>query len=233
MKEILLLGYARENSTRIPYKMTTAFGEYGNSLYDIYLNKYINISKRDNPFTRVVMALNPKDKQLWEKTIDEKLPIIERNDYSSNAPADFKAREMFHFLENCDEEYVMWVNACFPFLEVETILKIGNLFAECPNIDGLHCVRKKHNWFWNEDGTIINPDNEPNVHTQNIRPILESVHCVHIYNREYLLDNGTYWPFKKDNPYLYLVDDDIEFFDIDTENEFDIAERIWQSRYRL
>ena len=121
----------------------------------------------------------------------------------------------------------MWINACYPLLKINTILDIVNFFNECPSIEGLHCVQSKKNWFWNKDGLILNPDKKPNIHTQNMSPIYESVHCLHIYKRKYLLDNERYWSFTKDDPYLYVVDEDVQFLDIDTQLEFDILEEIW------
>jgi hypothetical protein len=53
--------------------------------------------------------------------------------------------KVYHYLNNFNEEYVMWVNGCFPFLKEDTIIEIANYFKNS-NLYGLHCVKKVYNW---------------------------------------------------------------------------------------
>ena len=58
-KSLLLLGYAREGSTRIKDKMIIPFGN--TTLFDLYMSKFEDISKRDNPFSNITMAICESD----------------------------------------------------------------------------------------------------------------------------------------------------------------------------
>jgi len=66
MREMILLGMAREESTRIKDKMTRPFGD--TTLFDIHLSFLTTIASMEgSPFTKVVLALNKNDKKLWDR----------------------------------------------------------------------------------------------------------------------------------------------------------------------
>lgn len=227
-KDILLLGYAREKSTRVKNKMTRQFGD--TSLYDIYLSKLEKIKERENPFSDIIMAISPSDTELWSKSLDSKIKIVKRNKYSVESGISNDCRKVYHYLEDFNQEYVMWINGCFPFLKVDTILDIAKFFIGS-KIDGLHCVKRRYTWFWDyKKRTIVNKENAGKISTVYFNPTLESVHCIHIYKRKYLLENNSYWKFVRNDPYLYEVDDNIEFLDIDNDVEFRLCEEIYKSR---
>lgn len=227
MRDIILLGMAREESTRIRDKMTRPFGD--TSLFEIYLNKLIKISKmRNSPFSRVILALNKNDEILWSLShnLPSPLEVIERSDWSVQEAT--KPSDLFHYLKDYDEEYIFRLNACFPFITPETILFGAEYFKNNPNIKSMTCVKERNNWFWdpqtNKSLTLGDPS-----HTtmQQSKMIYESVHCYHILNRKSLLKD-ILWQLKPNDPHLYVVSDSIEYIDIDTETEFQIAEAVWK-----
>lgn len=223
-KNILLIGTAREGSTRIPKKMIRPFGN--KSLYEIYLQKFEQISEMNHPFNNIIMAVNKSDRTLWNMSKDAKIKIIERNDTSISQNA--KISEIYHFLNDFKEEYVMHVNGCFPFLKPETIIEIATFFKNNDNIKSLTCAKKRFNHFWNlETKKPINNKDKRCLSTQNIPPILESVLFIMMYNREYMLKNECYWNLTHYNPYIYVVPDSEECLDIDTELEFKVCEALW------
>jgi len=228
MSSLLLLGTAREKSTRIPEKMTRPFGN--TTLFDIYLKKLEEVAAENHPFDEMIMAVSPLDRVIWEKSRTADVRIVERNQASIEAGGESPASVVLNFLRDFPQQYVFWVNGCFPFLRPETIIAVAKFFRD-RRLKGLHCVRARRNWFWDfKKRTPLNFGDEPNVATQNISPLLESVHCLHIYDREYLLNNNRYWPLTPDNPYLYEVEESAEFLDIDTELDFTICERLHQGR---
>ena len=229
MKKLLLLGYAREGSTRVKNKMLRQFN--GNTLFNLYMEKFENINKYQNPFSNIKMAICKNDKNLWDMAKSYNVDIIERSEYSAKASIDKDCKKVYHYLKNVEEANIMWVNGCFPFLTESTINNIGRYFVKRGNVRGLHCVKQKYSWIWDiHKRSIINSENIGKISTVHFKPYLESVHCCHIYNKNYLLNYNSYWPFTKDNPYLYDVEDTIEFMDIDTEMEFKYFENIWKSR---
>ena len=77
-KSILILGTAREESSRLEDKMTRKFDK--TSLYRIYLNKLEKIYNSLSYPTAI--SINKNDKRLWEATKNTSIEIIERNDKS-------------------------------------------------------------------------------------------------------------------------------------------------------
>jgi len=224
-REILLIGSAREKSTRTKDKMTRPFAD--TSLYEIYLRKFEQIAKMNNPFSDIIMAVNRNDKTLWDKSKDAEIKIVERSDFSVSQDAK-KASEIYHFLTDFTESYVMHVNGCFPFLKPENIIKIATFFKKNDNIKSLTCAKKRFNHFWElKTKQPINNKDKKCLSTQNIPPILESVLYIMLYNRKYMLKNDCYWDLTPYNPYLYVVPDNEECLDIDTELEFRICEALW------
>lgn len=229
---ILLLGYAREGSTRVKNKMIQPFGN--TTLFDLYMEKFYYIAtNKEHPFSNIIVAIGESDRTLWkkakswEKSSNKHLKIINRSDYSINASITDDCAKVYHYLKDFDEEYVMWVNGCFPFLKEDTIIKVANYFKE-NNLNGLHCVKSVYNWIWNpRTGLLINRENARKISTVHFEPYFESVHCFHIYKRKYLLKRNSYWSFKKDNPYLYEIKDGIEFMDIDTQEDFDRCKYVY------
>lgn len=225
MKKILLLGMAREGSTRCPNKMVRDFN--GTTIFDIYLQKLQEINEAcfANLFSDVAIAVSSNDKTLWNIANSYPLRLIERNNVSIKQGA--KLNEVFNYLEDCKQDYVMWVNGCFPYLQTETISCAGAFFKETDSVKGLHCIKKRSNWFW-LNNKPLNIKSKSHSRTQDSLPIYESVHCFHIFNRKYLLDNCAYWDFTEDNPYLYEVEDGVEFLDIDTELDFEICNALYK-----
>lgn len=218
---MLVVGMAREKSTRCPNKMARSFAD--TTLFDIYLKKLETLSRL---FPDIIIAVNKNDKILWEKANNSMLTVKERPD-SSIAPASVLSSN-FSFLKDYDQEFVLWVNGCFPFLKPLTVIEAVVCFVGIDNIKSLHCVREVKNWFWNEEEQPITIRSKNLSRTQDAIPLYESVHCFHIFRRKYLLDHCAYWDFTKNNPYLFKVENSQEFLDIDTELDFDICENLYK-----
>ena len=224
--KLFLLGTAREKSSRMENKMTRPFVD--SSLYEIYLKKFETITKTKHPFDNIGMAINRNDKVLWAVSQNTKVPIIERSDQSVTGIR--RRSEELHFLEGREEDCVMWINGCLPFLKPETIIKAATFFKSASgDIKSLTSVKYRYNWFWDsETKEAINNKDPKCVSTQGSPPLLETVHAFHIFSRQNLLENDSYWNLEKNDPYLYVVEDNREFLDIDTELDFKLCEILWQ-----
>lgn len=227
MRDILLIGTAREKSTRIKNKMNRPFGD--TTLFEIYLKKLEQISRMDNPFSNIIMAVSKTDKTLWRMSRDSRIEIVNRSSFSVSDKATLSS-ELYHFLRDFKEDYVLHVNGCFPFLKPETIIEIGNTF-KARDDKSLMCVKKRYNYFFNsQDHKPINNKDKRCLSTQAITPLLEGVLSVIIYNRKFTLENDYYWNYTKNNPYLYILPDSIECLDIDTQVEFDVCQELYNAR---
>jgi CMP-N-acetylneuraminic acid synthetase len=220
-QSLLILGTARESSSRIEDKMTRKFLD--TNLYKIYLKKLESLS----PQYKVVMAINKNDTKIWDLTQNTSLEVIERNDKSVAKGISTRSEEL-HFLKDRPETHILWVNGCLPLLKVELIKQIAD-FYYLNDIDSLHLIKKRTNWFWGMDKLPINNTDPKCVSTQGCPHIYESIHAIQLFNKENLLTNNSYWNYTNDkDPYLYEVEDSLDFFDIDSEFEFQLAEKIYK-----
>ena len=89
---------------------------------------------------------------------------------------------------------------------------------------------KRNNWFWDTKYKPINNPDPQCVSTQGCPHVYESIHALQLFNRENLLKNNSYWGYENDkDPYLYEGGDDLQFFDVDNEFEFKLAEEIYRN----
>ena len=223
MESMLILGTARQQSSRIPTKMTRPFAD--KSLYEIYVQKLETIKSITGLPTAI--AINKHDSIIWSLTKNTTLEIIERND-ESVAQGISKRSEELHFLADRDECNIVWINGCFPLLNPTTVMEIIKFFQNSCEIRSLHCIKKVNNWFWDDDHNPVNNSDPSCVSTQGCPPLYESVHLLHIFSRVMLLEQDRYWPLERNDPYLYLVGDKIEYTDVDTETDFLFAEWLYQ-----
>jgi len=227
MTELLLVGAARENSFRTPKKMIRLFGD--TSLFEIFIKKLDKISKMDNPFSNIIVAVNRNDKTLWDISKKAKyIQIVERDDESVTQKFIGIAKTQ-SYLKDFKEDYILNVNACFPFLRPETIIQFGEFFLERSDyIKSITCARERYNHFWKGDThKPINNLDPTCLSTRLLPPILENVNHLLIYNRQYMFDHDCYWDYTDNNPYIYIVPDNEECLDIDTPLEFEICESIY------
>lgn len=227
-RNILLYGTAREGSTRVKNKMTRPFGN--TTLFDLYMKLFEEVQKSNHLFSNIFMALNKNDKILWDKAQSYNVKIQERSDFSAHGAESMI--DLYHFLAEYNESHVMWVNGCFPFLTPKTILNACELFMNNNVIKSMHCVKERQNWFWLPDSCKCLNVSSTDIATQDSKPIYESVHCLHIHNRKYILETNALWSFSHNDPYLYVLPDSIGFLDIDTETDFEICEAVWNQRRR-
>ncbi|MBE3094959.1 MAG: hypothetical protein IMZ52_07990 [Actinobacteria bacterium] len=223
---IILVGMARENSTRVQQKMTRPFGD--TTLFNLYIDKLKVMSQMDNPFSRVVIGVNKNDKTIYGISKKSGLEVIDRDDMSVSREI-HSLNSTHNFLKDIEEDYVMTVNACFPFLKVDTILKIANFFNESKDIKSLTCAKERYNHFW--DFTTHKPINNKDpkcVSTRIISPILENVNHILIYKKEAIFKNNSLWQYTKNDPYIYLVEENEECLDIDTPFDFRICEATYK-----
>jgi len=222
----LLLGQARENSTRCKSKMVKPFAE--TTLTDLYL-KLLSTLKNSNVWTDVKFAYHPGDTNISNIVKKYDIETIIRNDDSISKNPDISRLQIHHYLKNMDYDYVQIVNGCFPFLQPETIYNIYKKFIDT-NCEGLLPVIEFKDWVFNVDPWFPISFTNPNLHgTQLSDPMWRAFHASFIFNRQYLVSSGDFFPIKKGNPYLHKIDiAEYEKIDIDTEEQFLIAEMLYE-----
>lgn len=227
-RSLVLVSTARESSTRCKNKMLRKFN--GTTLFDIHMKTLQKVKKRNKGvFDDIVIAISDYDKKLWKKAEEYDIKIDNRSIKSVTTAKTMY--EIYDFLENHDENYMMWLNPSCPFISPNTILYFGRYFKD-NNMKSLHVVKQNNNWFWKEgENKPLNIYDVKNTETQDTQQIYESLHAFHIHNIKYILENNKSWSYEENDPYLYKLDEDsIEFFDIDTDKDFRIARRLWKTR---
>ena len=61
--------------------------------------------------------------------------------------------------------------------------------------------------------------------TKTVKPVLEFAHALYFFSKEYLFREGTYWDWNTVR--LIELPSKLQTIDIDTEEDFRIAEALW------
>ena len=213
MKTIAGIIHARKDSTRCPNKHLRPLGN--TTLIDVALDK---LSKLD--LDEKYLAVY--DQELKDKVIDG-VKILHR-EYESVAPGNAPHNVMYKHLENVKSDYIVNLNPCQPFLEVDKLQQIITLF-KYSNFDSMITAKRERNFYWDDDKNPINFKPNDRLSTTTGPWIDVATHSLVIYKKQYMLDNWELFPNTKDNPYPFVVDwDEKELLDVDTEIDFKVVE---------
>ena len=213
MKTIAGIIHARKQSTRCPNKHLRPLGN--TTLIDIALDK---LSKLD--LDEKYLAVY--DQELKDKVIDG-VKILHR-EYESVAPGNAPHNIMYKHLENVKSDYIVNLNPCQPFLEVDKLQQIITLF-KYSNFDSMITAKRERNFYWDDDKNPINFKPNDRLSTTTGPWIDVATHSLVIYKKQYMLDNWELFPNIKDNPYPFVIDwSEKELLDVDTEIDFKLVE---------
>ena len=216
MSSLAVFSFGRTNSQRCPNKMLRPFGD--SSLADLILSKLARL--REETF------FAGEGEEFRRKCVRHGVRFIERDPRSANI--DEPIVEILSFLRQVDAEHLLLVNACLPFLRVETIARF---LAGCREggCAPAFSVLRRANYFLGLDRTALNFDpSAKTINTKTVKPVYEFVHGLYFFNRNYFFQHGTYWDWKTVR--LIELPGGMELFDIDTQEEFDLAQGLWMAR---
>lgn len=215
MNKIGIFSFGRKQSQRCPNKMLRPFA--GTTLTDIALAKLRHFGKNaffagyEDDFERKCKAHGVK--------------FIRRSRHSANI--DRPITEILSFLKDVDYEYLLIVNACLPFLKQETIRRF---LQEC-KVDGYKpafAVLERKNFFISESRKPLNFRlSMKTINTKAVEPVYEFAHALYFFNKDYFFKNGRYWDWKRVQ--FIEINDKTELIDVDTEDDFLLAESLWKS----
>ena len=213
MKTIAGIIHARKDSTRCPNKHLRPLGN--TTLIDVALDK---LSKLD--LDEKYLAVH--DQELKDKVIDG-VKILHR-EYESVAPGNAPHNIMYKHLENVKSDYIVNLNPCQPFLEVDKLQQIITLF-KYSNFDSMITAKRERNFYWDDDKNPINFKPNDRLSTTTGPWVDVATHSLVIYKKQYMLDNWELFPNTKDNPYPFVIDwSEKELLDVDTEIDFKLVE---------
>ncbi len=216
-KTIGIYSYGRKQSKRCPNKILRPFGN--TTLLDILLVKIKEIGGENAFFSGY-------EDEFKEKCEAYGVKFVRRSENS--ALVDEPITECQEFLKRVDFDYVLCVNACIPFLKVETIRK----FIENAKENGYKpamAVIRRHNYFYFNDGTPANfSASIKTLNTKAVTPMIEMAQALFFFNRKYFFEHGRYWDWQSVR--LIELPDKSELLDVDTEDDFMIVENIWKAK---
>lgn len=228
VRKVAVVLQARMNSTRVPNKMVRGFA--GSNLFNIALRTLdqTNIPKED-----IFIAIG--EKELEGIADNYEFQRIGRSQESCdstnnpNVPDSLKLLyEWYQLLQDRGYTHVILVNPCHPLLRSETI---DNFYTKYNNVDlkGLFSVTANKNYYWDEFGEPIT-DWKGNklMNSKKVDITYEAAHC--LYGSKLSFINDELW--MDDNypprPELFVIDK-LEAVDIDTEEDFEIAEVLYKN----
>jgi CMP-N-acetylneuraminic acid synthetase len=197
----------------------------GSSLFDIHLKKLAELYD-GGLFCGWGMGIPQDDTRLIEKARQAGIPVLIQTQATGSEPG--KRSEELHFLEGVDATHIMWVNACLPLQHVDTLNRAVETFHDRDYLDSIEPVVPRYNWYW---GRNSHPLNKHATSSQKTGYILESTQGFHIFSREYMLEHSHYWnPDDTTGRSLMQVFVDDDWLDIDTQQQFELVEIIYNRR---
>ena len=215
-KTVGIYSYGRKQSQRCPNKVLRPFGE--TTLCDIMMAKLKEVGG-ENAFYAGY------EEEFKEKAEAHKIKFVKRSENS--VLVDAPITECQEFLKRVDYDYLLIVNTCLPFLKITTIKEfLKNTIAH--DYQPAVAVSKTSNYFFSGDGVPVNfPASIKTLNTKTVTPLLELANALYFFNREYFFENGRYWDWQSVR--LIELKDKSELLDVDTEDDFTIAQKVWQA----
>ncbi len=216
MSDIGIFTFARKQSQRVPNKMLKPFA--GTTLTDIAMEKLAKLGK--NTFFAAF------EKEFEDKARAAGVRFVKRDEKSINI--DGPITEILSFLKNVEFEHLLIVSGCLPFLRVSTI---SSFLENCKKneLQPAFSIAIKKNYFFDSKHKPLNFDlNTKTMNTKIVEPVYEAVQALYFFNKDYFFQNGTYWDWNKVR--FIEINDKIETIDIDTEEDFRVAEEIYKIR---
>lgn len=203
---------ARTSSSRCKQKMIRPFAD--TTLTDIFLKKLSKVG--DNIF------FGGYESTFKSKCQAHGIPFVQRT--KESATIDEPASKIYDFI--CDQpyEYLLHVNPCLPFLKTDSIKKFLEICIE--DDQPRFAVFRKNNYYTDINGRPYNFDvGMSTINTKSVSPVYEFAHVFYFFKKSYFVENGRFWDW---NEVKYIeINEDIEMFDIDTEDQFMMAQAMW------
>lgn len=130
-------------------------------------------------------------------------------------------------LARLDGEHFLQTHATNPLLSSKTIQNAIEAYQESwPEADALFTALEHRSRFYDENRKAINHDPARLINTQDLNPIYEENSCLYLFSREAFYAAGQNRLGTR--PMLYPMGK-IESQDIDTEEDFLLAENLWRA----
>lgn len=205
-------------SQRCPNKMLRTFG--GTTLTDIVLDKLAAVARHGTP-----TFFAGHEEAFAVKAREHNVRFVPRS--LRSATIDGPIAEILGFLDDVDFDWVLLVSACSPFLTADMILR----FIRDRGGQGrpAFSVRRHRHHFVDAERRGVNFDiTQKTLNTKTVRPLFELVDGLYLFDRRFFLTEGRYWDWAAVE--FVEVGGGYDLLDVDTEEDFAIAEALWKAR---
>jgi len=222
LDDILVLIQARLGSQRVPAKMLRPFAD--TTLMDISIEKLLksNIIPKENFY---VSVYEPELKEVCNKWGVNIFHRSEESAVSEGTPM----TEMYEWWDKLPFKYCVLVNACAPFIEIETIDNFVLEYAKTDS-DGMFGVMEKKNYFWDASKKLTTPwpEGQDVMNTKFVEKTYEGAHCLYAGRMDKIGENVWMGDFRKPGDIELFPMSEEQCLDIDYEWQF----KMCQSLYR-
>lgn len=180
MKKIGVFIPGRLKSERLPNKLVLPLGD--SNLWDMACKK---LNELPEEYNKYVLCYDEELIQIASKYSN--LQIIVRD--KSTTEVDGPLTYIFKELKDLSDEYLMFLNPCLSFLNLETIIDSLQQF-ESSNFEYATSVKEYKNWLWNMNKDSLTPIDYESLSTKSIPVHYEAAHCFHIFNRKMFFETG-------------------------------------------
>jgi CMP-N-acetylneuraminic acid synthetase len=217
LKDIGIFSMGRKNSFRVKNKLLKKFNN--TTLTDIVLKK-LKIFGTQSFFAA-------HEKEFKNKCNKHKIRFVERNYESANI--DGPITKILNFLKNEKYEKFIIINACVPFLKIQTIKEFINFCLKQPELPAFSII-KKNNFFLDEKKKPVNFNiNIKTINTKKTHVIYEFAHSLYYFDKKFFFKNKRYWNYN--NLRYFEIKNKLEQIDIDTNQDFEISKTIYKNNY--
>lgn len=220
IEEVAVVIQARLGSQRIPQKMIKPFAE--TTLLDIFLQKIKNC--KSFPIKNFYLSVHEQD--LVDIGHKHGVNIFYRSRESANSEGTPMSL-MYEWHNKLPHKYVILINACVPFLKVETIDNFVEEYLKTSK-SGMFAVMEKKNYFWDENFNILTPLTEDVMNTKTVNKTFEGAHCLYASRLDTIKDGIWMGDFNKGEVKLLPIKEE-ECLDVDYQWQFDLCEKLWKT----
>ena len=221
INDILFICQARLESERVPRKMVRPF--CGTTLIDILIEKLKKSSII--PFKNVYLSVH--DQELIDIANKHNINFYKRS--KESALAENSIPLIYEWHDKLPYKYIVLLSACNPLLSIETIDNFTNSYLNSDK-GGMFGVISKKQYFWDENSKMISnwPSHQKIMNTKTMNITYEAAHCLYASRMDIIKDG--YWMDDKlpPEPKLFVIDNELETFDIDYEWQFKLGEKLYK-----
>lgn len=218
----------RKGSSRVRNKNTKPFA--GKSLLEVKIEELWRSKYLDG----IIVGTDcPQAKEICKKYYNEFVEVIEREDYFCDESVCSANEMIFDLVSKVPDKYdeVVWAHCTNPLLSFGTIDKAIESYVSSNALkgsDSLLTVTKIQSHLWNDLYPVnFNPLAERHQLASELEPLYYQNGALFIQTRQQFIDNKYFYGVR---PEKYELDW-FQSFDVNTPEEFDIAEILYKEKY--